>query len=123
MNIDLSSEDSTNKTKKTGYADLTAKFNIISTSRALSNSNRVKILLALYKKETISFNELANLINISSPTLTFHLSILLEAGLVSNTMTNPGLSPTRAFSFYEITEKGEKLLEMFEVSELEDAVR
>jgi predicted transcriptional regulator len=68
--------------------------------KAMADANRLKIL-GLLAQESLSVEQLAGLLNLSSSTISHHLAILSEAGLVS----------ARANSYYNIYQLEPKALE------------
>lgn len=68
--------------------------------KAMADANRLKIL-GLLAQENLSVEQLAGLLNLSSSTVSHHLAILSEAGLVS----------ARANSYYNIYRLEPKALE------------
>ncbi len=52
------------------------------TGRALSDPNRVRILLALLEKEDLCLCDLTDMLGLAGATVSRHAAILLEAGLV-----------------------------------------
>jgi predicted transcriptional regulator len=68
--------------------------------KAMADANRLKIL-GLLAKENLSVEQLAGLLNLRSSTISHHLAILSEAGLVS----------ARANSYYNIYQLEPKALE------------
>lgn len=52
--------------------------------KALSDEGRVRIVFLLSKKKGLCVNEIRELINLSQPTISSHLKVLENAGLVTN---------------------------------------
>ncbi len=73
--------------------------------RALSDPNRISILRSLKGKRLCSC-QILRTVDISQPTLSHHMSILLEAGLVTTI-------PTGRWYDYEINEEALEFLEKY----------
>ncbi len=74
-----------------------------SVRRALSSESRVSILKSVSVRRRTQ-SELARELNLASPTILQHLSILLESGLMEK------IDEGRKWKYYQLTEKGRSLL-------------
>lgn len=77
----------------------------------LSNVKRIQILFALYHNPQsedwmVSFTNLRRTLDMNAPSLTHHLRILQEAGLVENPLVREG----GTYSQYRLTENGVKIV-------------
>lgn len=57
--------------------------NVIRVAKAFSDINRLRILNALYKKRELCACQVAELLGISSPSVSRHMDLLKSAGLIS----------------------------------------
>jgi DNA-binding transcriptional ArsR family regulator len=71
--------------------------------RLLLNKNRIEILKILRRRKYTA-SELAKLLNLSVPTVLYHLSILESIGFVKRHDSE------RKWVYYELTEKGSRFL-------------
>jgi len=71
--------------------------------RLLLNRNRIEILRILHRRKYTA-SELAKLLNLSVPTVLYHLSLLESGGFVKRHDSG------RKWVYYELTEKGSKFL-------------
>ena len=70
---------------------------------SLANKNRLRILNLLAEEHSpMTFTQLKNTLDLNPNTLSFHLEVLKDCGLVRNSLrrTNSG------YSYYELTERG-----------------
>lgn len=74
--------------------------------KLLLNRNRIEILRILRKRKYTA-SELAKLLNLSVPTVLYHLSLLESGGFVKK------CDSERKWVYYELSEKGSKLLSGF----------
>ncbi len=77
---------------------------------ALDNECRFNMLIFLSNTGSKSFSEIKSDFHLSSASAMHHLDTLLKAELISNSYRTPS-SEAREYSFYEITERGKKILE------------
>lgn len=76
--------------------------------RALNDKKRREIILSLLEKDSRSYSEIQNILDIKKGTLNHHLNILVGSGLIQNfSIDNPN-SPYS--SYYTITDFGHKFL-------------
>ncbi len=87
------------------------------TLNTLGNTTRLSILYLLHKsKETgdeYNFNHIADKIGVDKSKLAYHVALLKNSHFISNEMRLEE-KKGRKFSFYSITEKGVKAVEMIE---------
>jgi len=57
--------------------------NIVSVSKAFSDNARVKILSEIARRKSITCNEVIKITGLSQPTVSHHLKILVDAGLLN----------------------------------------
>jgi len=75
--------------------------------KALDDDNRVAIIVALMKNSRMTFTDLKKLFDIAPSSLTYHLSILQDGGLVHHYLEKP---IEGSYSYYATTELVESLL-------------
>jgi DNA-binding HxlR family transcriptional regulator len=74
----------------------------------LSNETRQAITMALYEHGKLRFKDFQSMLGLSKPDLAFHLSRLLQAGLITRTQRDFPAEETHAY--YSLSELGEGLL-------------
>ena len=75
--------------------------------KAFDDDIRVALVVALMKHEKMTFSELKKLFNVNSSSLSYHLSLLQDGGLVRNILDK---SKDGSYSYYAITEITEPIL-------------
>jgi DNA-binding transcriptional ArsR family regulator len=75
--------------------------------KALNDDNRVAIIVALMKNSRMTFTELKKLFDIAPSSMTYHLSILQDGGLVHHYLEKPSEG---SYSYYATTELVETVL-------------
>ena len=75
---------------------------------ALGSTTRQKILFAINEEDNLSVLSIAKRINLSRPTVSHHLGILQEAGIVSHRKV--GTERIYFFSFEDALQKMSKLI-------------
>jgi len=74
---------------------------------SLANKNRLRILRLLAEGHSpMTFTQLKNTLDLNPNTLSFHLEVLKDSGLVSNSLRKT----SSGYSYYEATEKGRRYL-------------
>lgn len=76
--------------------------------KALEDDSRVAIVVALMKNDKMTFTELKQLFDMNSSSLSYHLSILQDAGLVDNILQ---FGKEGHYSFYSVTDMTKSTLE------------
>ncbi|MBN1214687.1 MAG: winged helix-turn-helix transcriptional regulator [Candidatus Lokiarchaeota archaeon] len=85
----------------------------------LSNIIRLKILYLLAETEgRLNFNEIAAKLKIEKNKLSYHVALLKNNKFISNKVRSD--REGRAFSFYNITNKGENAIEFIEKIQNDD---
>ena len=77
---------------------------IVRPIKALSDENRRRIIIALTKKEEVSYSEILKQFNLAKGTLTHHLHELISAGLIRN--FTKAIPESRHKSYYQLTDFG-----------------
>jgi DNA-binding transcriptional ArsR family regulator len=75
--------------------------------KALDDDVRLATIVALMKNTKMSFSELKNLFNLNSSSLSYHLTLLQNGGLVINFLELKGES----HSYYSVTDLSKSILE------------
>jgi len=74
---------------------------------SLANKNRLRILSLLIEKHSpMTFTQLKTALDLNPNTLSFHLEVLKDNGLVKNSLRKT----SSGYSYYEITEQGRKYI-------------
>src|SRR2546426_4050722 len=76
------------------------------TIKGLGDDVRLATLVALMKKQQLTFTELKKILGVNSSSLSYHLSLLQDGGLVSNFVT----AGDKLHSYYSSTELAESVL-------------
>ena len=74
----------------------------------LANETRQAITMVLYEHGKLRFRDFQSMLGLSKPDLAFHLSRLLQAGLITRTQRNFPAEETHAY--YSLSELGQGLL-------------
>jgi DNA-binding transcriptional ArsR family regulator len=75
--------------------------------KALDDDIRLAVIVALMKHEKITFSELKKLFDINSSSLSYHLTLLQDGGLVRNILSK---TEDGSYSYYAVTEITEPIL-------------
>lgn len=74
---------------------------------SLANKNRLRILELLTEEHSpLTFTQLKKRLDLNPNTLSFHLEVLKDSGLVKNSLKKT----SSGYSYYEITEKGRRFI-------------
>lgn len=76
---------------------------------SLANKNRLRILELLAKERSpMTFTQLRRTLDLNPNTLSFHLEVLKDNRLVTNSLKKT----SSGYSYYKITERGERYLRL-----------
>ena len=74
---------------------------------SLANKNRLRILNLLVEEHSpLTFTQLKRTLDLNPNTLSFHLEVLKDCGLVRNSLRKT----SSGYSYYEITEQGRRYI-------------
>ncbi len=84
------------------------------TIKALANFHRMKVLQLMNESnKTFTFTDIQKMLKLDKGSVTFHVKLLLKAGLIANIYERKMESNPRVYSYYTLTSFGAFALDVF----------